>query len=262
VLAGQYNRELGAIGQGRAGGPNILPAQIGPLVDRPQFRLDPLGYRHPIVQPFRGRGETSLLTTPVFKHYQLVVPENSPAETVLALANGDPLVVEAPVHRGRVVLVATSAEPAWSGLPLWPSFVPLVQEIVAWCARGQLQQRNLMVGEPLDASIVVGHVANLSYTTQSGIFVARRGPPPGREETFAVNVDTAESDLAQIDPEELQDELWPGVPFVHQTSWQNLGATGPGSPIRGANRLHVGLLYAALGLLLIETFIGWRLGHY
>ena len=217
VLAEQYNRELGAAGQGRAGGPNILPARLGPLVDRPQFRLDPLGYRHPIVQPFRGRGEASLLTTPVFKHYQLAVPENSPAETVLALANGDPLVVEAPIHRGRVVLVATSAEPAWSALPLWPSFVPLVQEIVAWCARGQLQQRNLMVGEPLDASIA----------TQSGIYVARRGPPPGREETFAVNVDTAESDLAQIDPEELQDEVWPGVPFVHQTSWQDLARPAP-----------------------------------
>ena len=88
----------------------------------------------------------------------------------------------------------------------------------------------------------------------------RAGPAP--TETFAVNVDTAESDLAQIDPEELQDEVWPGVPFVHQTSWQDLAATGPGSPIRGGNRLHVGLLYALLGLLLAETFLGWRLGHY
>ena len=221
VLADRYNRELGGTGQGRAGGPHILPARLGPLVDRPQFRLDPLGYRHPIVQPFRGRGEASLLTTPVFKHYKLALPENSPAETVLALANGDPLVVEEPIHRGRVVLVATSAEPAWTALPLWPSFVPLVQEIVAWCARGQLQQRNLMVGEPLDASIAAsaaeaplsvqtpdgrsrpvqlrtaGDYSALSYadTTQSGIYVARFGPPLGRSETFAVNVDTAESDL-------------------------------------------------------------------
>ena len=101
-----------------------------------------------------------------------------------------------------------------------------------------------MVGEPLDASIA----------TQSGIYAARVGPPPGREETFAVNVDTAESDLAQIDPEELQDEVWPGVPFVHQTSWQDLGATGPGGPIRGGSRLHVGLLYAVLGLLFVRRF--------
>ena len=131
VLADRYNRELGGAGQGRAGRPRILPARLGAVVDRPQFRLDPLGYRHPIVQPFRGRGEASLLTTPVLKYYKLAMPENSRAKTVLAIANGDPLVVEEPIHRGRVVLVATSAEPSWTAMPLWPSFVPLVQEIVA-----------------------------------------------------------------------------------------------------------------------------------
>ena len=173
---------------------------------------------------------------------------------MLALANGDPLVVEEPVHRGRVVLVATSAEPSWTAMPLWPSFVPLVQEIVAWCAAGQLQQRNVAVGEPLDAldrragrrraaracrrptaartrrsCTPTGDYCALSYadTMQSGIYAVRFGPPVDRSQTFAVNVDTAESDLAQIDAEELRSEVWPGVPFVHQTSWQDLGATGP-----------------------------------
>ena len=74
VLADRYNRELGVAGEGRAGGPHILPARLGNVIDRPQFRLDPLGYRHPILQAFRGRGQTSLLTTPVFKHYQLTPP--------------------------------------------------------------------------------------------------------------------------------------------------------------------------------------------
>ena len=291
VLADRYNRELGGAGQGRAARPRILPARLGDVVDRPQFRLDPLGYRHPIVQPFRGRGEASLLTTPVRKYYKLILPENSPAKTVLAMANGDPLVVEEPIHRGRVVLVATSAdsaEPAWTYMPLWPSFVPLVQEIVAWCAGGQLQQRNLSVGEPLNASIAApaaeaplsvqtpdgrshpvqlrsaGDNSTLSYvdTTQSGIYVARFGPPLGRSETFAVNVDAVESDLTQIDLGELQNEVWSGVPFVHQTSWQDLGATAPGGPIRGGSRFHVGLLYAVLGLLLVETLLGWKMGYH
>ena len=142
VLADRYNRELGS----------LLPAKLDKVVDRPRLPLDPLGYRHPMLQAFRGRGETSLLTTPVFKYYKLVLPADSPAKTVLALAGGDPLVVEQPVHRGRVVLVATSADPSWTAMPLWPSFVPLVQEIVAWCAAGQLQQRNVMVGEPMEAS--------------------------------------------------------------------------------------------------------------
>ncbi len=284
------NRRLvgsGAGGEGRAGPPHILPAQLGPVVEHPQPRLDPLGYRHPIVQPFRGRGEAALLTTPVLKYYKLRMPQDSRAKTVLALANGDPLIVEQPVHRGRVVLVATSADPSWTYMPLCPSFVPLVQEIVAWCVGGQLEQRNLLVGEPLGVSLATPAAqapatvqgpdgrsrtvqlrsraddAALSYpdTAQSGIYVARFGAPVNRTETFAVNVDTVESDLTQIDPEELQNEVWPGIPFVHQTSWQDFAASGPGSPIRSRSRLHVGLLYAVLGLLLVETFLGWKMGH-
>ena len=66
-------------GQGR-GAATSCPPNSAPLVDQPQFRLDPLGYRHPIVQAFRGRGEASLLTTPVFKYYKLALPEDSPGE--------------------------------------------------------------------------------------------------------------------------------------------------------------------------------------
>jgi hypothetical protein len=289
VLADRYNLELGGAGQGRgeqgrAGRPPILPARLGPLIDRPQFRLDPLGYRHPIVQSFRGRGETALLTTPVLKYYKLVPPENSPTKTVLALANGDPLVVEVPVRRGRVVLVATSAEPSWTAMPLWPSFVPLVQEIVAWCASGQTQRRNLLVGQPIEISSTasaaeatlsvrtpdgrshavrprtVGGDSRLSYadTMQSGIYVTQFGPPPGRSTTFAVNVDTAESDLMQLSVEELQNDVWQGVPFVHQTSWQELGPTGHGGPLQGRSRLHIELFYIVLGLLFAEMFLGWK----
>jgi hypothetical protein len=267
--------------------PRIRPAQLGPVVDHASAVLDPLGYRHPIVQPFRGRGETALLTTPVQKYYRLQVPQDSPVKTVLALGNGDPLIVEQPVHRGRVVLVATSADTSWTYMPLCPSFVPLVQEIVAWCLGGQLEQQNLLVGEPLSASLPLAAAqapatvqgpdgrsrsvqlraaaadAALSYpdTAQSGIYVARFGAPLNREQIFAVNVDTAESDLAQIDAEQLQNDVWPDISFIRQTSWQGFGAAGPGHPTGSRSRLHVGLLYAVLGLLLGETFLAWRMGH-
>ncbi len=60
-------------------------------------------------------------------------------------------------------------------------------------------------------------------TTQSGVYAARFGPPIDRSLLFAVNVDTVESDLAQISPDELQTDVWPGVAFLHQTAWQNAG---------------------------------------
>ncbi len=282
VLADRYNRELGVAGEGRAGGLQILPARLGSVIDRPQFGLDPLGYRHPILAAFRGRGQTSLLTTPVFKHFQLTPPQNSRATTVLALGNGDPLVIEQAVRRGRVVLIGTAAEPSWSALPLWSSFVPLVQEIVAWCAAGQIEQRNVLAGETFDAltspvatSVSVQspdgrqrpaqlHAAGdrfaLTYadTLLSGIYTAQFGPPVSRGQPFAVNVDTAESDLATIDPDELRDETWSDVPFVYRTSWQDIKATGVGAA-HGQQGLHVDLLYAALGLALAEVLLAWKL---
>jgi hypothetical protein len=286
VVPDRYNRELGVAAEGRAGGPHLLPAQLGPVVDRPQYKLNPLDYQHPILHAFRGRGQTSLLTTPVFKHVQLTLPKNSQATTVLALADGDPLVIEQRVRRGRVVLVGTSADPSWTAMPLWPSFVPLVQRTLAWCVSTQLRQRNVMVGEPLDALVAspaagsakvqtpdgrlrpapLGSTAEafaLSYadTSQNGIYTVKFGSAVNRSEAFAVNVDTVESDLAQISPDNLRGEVWPGVPFNYQTSWQDVGATAAivASPA-GKSRLHVALLYAALGLLLAETFLGARLG--
>ena len=89
--------------------------------------------------------------------------------------------------------------------------------------------------------------------------MAHFGPPANRSQTFAVNVDTAESDLTQIDPDKLRNETWPNIPFVYQTSWQDIkgGAAGPAHGMKG---LHVDLLYAVLGLALAETVLGWKLG--
>ncbi len=253
VRAESYNRELGVAGQGRAGGAEILPAQLGKVVYRPQFRLDPLGFRHPILQAFRGRGQSGLLTTPVFNYFKLSPPNDSSTTTVLATADGVPLIVERRVGQGRVVLVATSAEPGWSALPLWPSFVPLVQEIAAFCAADRLQQCNVMVGDR----------AALSFadTAQSGIHVVRLDPPLDGDRTFAVNVDPLESNLARIEPKELRTKVWPEVPFQHQTVWQDLDTAAVGGTDRSESGLHVVLLYCVLGLLLADTFFSWKFGH-
>ena len=103
----------------------------------------------------------------------------------------------------------------------------------------------------------------MSYadTAQSGFYLAQFGPPVNRNQTFAVNVDTAEGDLARVEPDELRSVVWPSIPFVYQTSWQDLGVVPAGGPESAGSRLHVNLLYAVLGLLFLETFLGWRLGR-
>jgi len=284
VLAERYEAELGGE---RPGSLRLLPARLGPIVDQRETRLDPLGYRHPIVEVFRGRERSGLLTAPVHKHFRLTIPRQSKAQVALKLAGGDPLIVEESIGRGRVVMVATSADTSWSALPLWPSFVPLVQEILSFAAGGQSQQRNLMVGEPLggplpatlgEAPVVVrnprgrsepvapqisGEGNSWSYpdTMLSGIYSVQLGPPVARTESFAVNVDTAESDLRAFTADELRSDVWPDVPFVHQTTWENADRPALARASR-SREFPGGLLYGLFVLLLVETVLARRFGHH
>ena len=284
VMADRYNRQLASQ---QPGGIDLLPARLGAVVDETEFGLDPLEYRHPIVEAFKDRERTGLLTTPIYKHFQLIVPEQSPSKVVLATAGDDPLIVERPVHRGRVVLVATSADTAWTPMPMWPSYVPIVQELLAFSVSGRVSRRNLEVGQPLgesfstplaDASLYVqvpggasekvrlrteGDATTWSFldTLVSGLYTARFDPPVLEAKTFAVNVDPAESDLSRITPEELREDVWPDVPFVVQTGWEGTDA-GPTSPISRSSFLPKALLYAVLLLLLAETYFARRFGYH
>ena len=71
---------------------------------------------------------------------------------------------------------------------------------------------------------------------------------------------TAESDLATISREELQNEVWPDVPLNYQTAWQSEGTTLPAA-FHPAGQMHVSLLYAVVGLLIVESLLAWRFGY-
>jgi hypothetical protein len=284
VMAESYNRQLGGQSPGH---PRLLPARLGEVVTKNQFRLDPLDYAHPIVEDFRSQEKAGLLTTPVHKYFKLHVPKDSPAKVALRLGDGSPLIVEEPLHRGRVILVATSADASWTMMPLWPSYVPIVQELLAYAIGAQLEQRNLRVGDSLGGTIATpagdapltlhlpdgrneqlrlhseGNYGTWTYfdTSTSGVYSAQFAPPLAQTEIYTVNVDTAESDLAQLGVDELSSDLWPAVRFVHQTDWEDLAAP-PSAHASRRNRLPKGLLYGVLGLLLAETFVAWRFGHH
>jgi hypothetical protein len=211
----------------------------------------------------------------------------SGAEIVLALGNGDPLIVAQSARRGRVVLVTTSADTSWNLLPVLGNYEPLVKEILSWSIAGQAQPRNVEVGDPLESAIpatsslssvsverpggqsqstlpleVQGDYGQWHYedTFTSGIYTVRWGPLPGQNQLFAVNLMTAESDLAVISRDELENEVWPGIALGYETTWQDGGAPLP-LPTGYTAQLHVGLLYLAVALLLLDTLLGWRFGY-
>lgn len=282
VQADAYNRLMAA---GEKPQERILPARLGPVVSQSPGRLDPLGYRHPITAAFQGRERAGLLTTPIFKYFRLQRIEPSQAQVVLATANGDPLLVEEPIRQGRVVLAATSADAVWSAMPLWPSFVPLVQEITAYAISGLGRLEQVRVGEGLGAVLPAPETAssvrltppqgapvqlrprvedgslswNYTETFWSGFYTAEYGPPLSRQESYAVNPDVRESDLAKLSEAQLRQMWGPEVPFEYQTSLESLGPTAPA--IAPPHRVTQLFLHAALMLMVLELVLAQRMGN-
>jgi hypothetical protein len=253
----------------------------------PQFRINPLEYKHPIVAPFRGHEESGLLTIPIWRYVRL-----SPlpgAQVALAFDRGDPLLVEETLGRGRSILLATAAAPdsvdasttpptPWTALSSWPSFPPLVHEILRSAVEGRNEDRNRLVGQSLGGAVAGadrGAPLNLTRpdgsTEQlplaadgleavwtdpraltSGVYTAQFAG--GTTEQFAVNLDTRESDLARFDPELL--------PSQFSRQWQS-PASAPlaALPSPSGTSYFRGLLAAVLVLLLVDPALAWYLGR-
>ncbi len=55
--------------------------------------------------------------------------------SLLALANGDPILIEKQIGRGRILLFTTAADLDWSDLPFKTAYLPLIQSLVTYLSR-------------------------------------------------------------------------------------------------------------------------------
>ncbi len=261
VLADAYNAMFGRR-------ESLMPVQLGEIATESRFGVDPLGYRHPVVAPFRGRERAGLLTTPVRQYYRLVPADSAEIEVAATLVNGDPLVISSQFGRGRVVLVATAGSLAsvdasdepWTTWPAWPSFLPIVREMLNYAAGGRESAFQTIVGTPLPIPTATTLLEIIrpdgrttlvaSDTDVSGIYAVRRNRADGVVH-YAVNVDTRESDLAQADRGKLPPQL-----VVSKTTDV---ASDSGSAASAAWQSP--FLWTALALLLVEMCLAWLFGR-
>jgi hypothetical protein len=224
---------------------------------------------------------------------QLTPVAKSDSRVALWFDSGDPAIVEEPIGRGRVVLVATAASPEsldrstspptpWSAFSTWPSFPPLVQEMLALAVSSRFDNRNVAVGEPIGSSIssaAVGipldvkppdrpaervrlalepsgdsSVWSFAATETSGVYQAEFGEPINATQLFAVNIDPRESDLARISRDELPPELSREVEAANR----NVSSAALAGPRWHLFRWLLGLV---LVLLVAETWLAWRFGN-
>jgi len=224
----------GPVGQVNASYGRLLPFPVREIKSvgkpgDPRAVLSSLGiasvdFTHPIFKIFDGVEDASLFKAHVLSHV-LVDTEGRPDAKVLAsFTGGIPALVEAPLGRGRVVLLTTTVDRDWADLALRTSFPPLMQRICAYLARTLERPGGpgIVVGEEAHVQVPDGRGPLMLVRPDGGetpleaaddsptVFVGApdiaghysvmRAGERDRALPFAVNVDRRESDLRAVDP--------------------------------------------------------------
>ncbi len=253
------------------------------------YRFDPLGYRHPIVSPFRGMAQSGLLGVTISQYFRLQLSEENSeaeAEVVLKFNTGDPALIVGRRGLGRVAVSAlpgslaarTATGTPWSSFAMSPSFLPVIRELLTYLVGDRwLQQRNLVVGEPaifpanLIAKTTSVRLPSGARQTLPSLDAEGRGQRVFRKtdqrgvyrfaedekETarFVVNLNGHDSDLRSLDEAALPIDI--SVSFTGSTIGNDITPTS----LSGDFPLARNLLACAFALLLLETGLAWQLGR-
>jgi hypothetical protein len=176
--------------------------QVKETAERPE-KVSRLDYSHPAIAPFRETGGKSF-DGALFRRYYRV---EGGAKPLLALGNGDPLLLESASGRGRLFLYASSADVDWNDLPLTPAYVPMLQGLVKTALRTAEPAipPDVKVGQPFEEKGAPEQIAGAPGA--AGIF---RFSGPHGEVRRARNTPFEESDLTKMTEQDLMG-LFPGL---------------------------------------------------
>jgi hypothetical protein len=84
----------------------------------------------------------------VYKHVRMAAGDDK-ARVLAKLDDGEPLLVQRNVEKGRVLMLGASAQVIWSNLPLRPIFLPLITQLTFDLADVEQTRREAIAGQPL-----------------------------------------------------------------------------------------------------------------
>lgn len=213
----------------------LLPCSFQPIVDRSEkgavaAAIVSQNFQHPALSLFNDPRNGTLGDAEIRKWYPLHPPETG-ADKVWVFArldSGDPFLAEKTFGAGRVIQSAVPCDADWSNLPMRPSYLPLMQQLVIYLASTVHPPRNLFVGQRLAAIVPsnrAGKVATVSDAEgkKHDVTIQNKGRfglveydrtehpgtytldiPGGEKIYYAVNTPPEESDLTPLDDDSLQ----------------------------------------------------------
>jgi hypothetical protein len=204
---------LWALGPHAAAIPESMRPMLGRVTGQPVDRLSARGailaiadYGHPIFAPFRESRGADYGAVRVYRYRRLTPPDS--ARVLAWTDDGGPMLAEAPVGRGRALIWASDFGNEWNDLVVHGVFLPTVHEAIRYLAGHREPPASYAVGQALkldelgvDSAELVLEAPDGSRTPippAAGLYTLR--PLSGGGGTpIAVNLDPAESDLAQLD---------------------------------------------------------------
>lgn len=253
ALAGRVSLTRHAVDQPLASESGGVPFQVAGEAD----------IAHPVVSAAEGM-------RPV-KFYLHARIRTAPGDHVaLRLGNGDPLLVDHQIGKGRALLFASPLDNVWNDLPLTAVFVPFVAEAARYLGGVDSGRGEALLGDVLELGRWRGDRGSLQVASPSGEQVLSLAEAVNRDvlaldslgfyeilggrqtELVAVNPDPRESDLRQVDPDRV--DLWKAT--GGEASAVTQGDSDPeDAPPWRIWKLALALL---LGTVLLESLVGNR----
>ena len=270
------NREL----RNASGDENpLLPVSLGETTsvgerDEP-LTVSSVNRQHPALRPLGE--DITFENVRIEAFHRMSLSSSSPGTPLLSLDEG-PLLVENRHESGTFVVCTTGAGTEWSNLPLQPSFLPLIHQLIYYAGRMENADSDIEVGSSYSIDIAgarraielqvlrpaatgdkpVRDTMKSSVTGNSNRAVYRRTGRPGvyrvsyraggasHQERFAVNIPAAEGELDFVAAEEVRSKL------------EGIDTTTLGEPADAVTALRRGRQGWPLWdvLLLMAVFIG------
>ncbi|MFN0084147.1 MAG: VWA domain-containing protein, partial [Blastocatellia bacterium] len=225
---------------------------------------------HPIFEIFRQSGRLS--SARVFGYHRAA--PNEKAGVLARYDDGSPALIEAAHGSGKVLLYTTTLDASWNDLPLSPTYLPFVRQMVrhlgerrerAWNPQGQVfTVAAANDGAPPAVDSPSGERITERKQTPSGELIINAREPgfyrlryPDTSDFAAVNLDGKESDFTRLNV----DEFTAGVTGADPKA----GAASPAREILNSEELEarerwwLWLLLGALLLFVAEAVLARRM---